>query len=122
MKNSPHGSVSAGSRAGAGADAARSRVPLGAPALKPMATAQQACCCQGRPAVLVLLPRAHADGAVTELLLCARHFRRSVENLDAAGAAVFNSRGALVMPTSWRFPVDALTIAWWSDELYDGED
>jgi len=122
MKNSPRGSAPAGTGADAGADAAHSRVPLDKPALKPMATAQQACCCQARPAVLVLLPRPHADGAVTELLLCARHFRRSLENLDAAGAAVFDSRGTLVMPACWRFPVDALTIAWWSDELYDGED
>ena len=90
-------------------------------ALKPMTNGRQACCCGARPAVLVLLPRPHSDGAVVELLLCARHFRLSSDSLDTAGAVVFNSRGALVMPSAWRFPVDALTIAWWSDELYDGE-
>lgn len=118
MRNSPRSSVSAGSRAGA----AHPRVPFDKMALKPMATAQQACCCSARPAVLALVPRPHSDGAVVELLLCARHLRRCLDGLDAAGAAVFDSRGALITPTSWRFPVDALTMAWWSDELYDGED
>lgn len=92
---------------------------IGQRVLRPLATTRSACCCDQRPAVVVLVPRGTVAGEVVELLLCARHFHKSASALEAAAAGVFDARGRLLMPTAWQFPVDPLTMAWWSDELYE---
>lgn len=48
----------------------------------------RSCCCQARPAVLVLMPATMARPHETDLLLCGHHFRASRRTLAAAGAAV----------------------------------
>lgn len=46
----------------------------------------RSCCCQSRPAVLVLMPATMTRPHETDLLMCEHHFRASRRTLEAAGA------------------------------------
>jgi len=52
-------------------------------------TADRACCCPGRPAVLVVMPATTARPHETELLLCGHHYRVSRHALAEVHAAVY---------------------------------
>jgi hypothetical protein len=49
----------------------------------------RACCCPGRPAVLVIMPATTARPHETELLLCGHHYRVSRHALAEVHAAVY---------------------------------
>jgi len=59
-------------------------------------TADRACCCPARPAVVVIVPSGRHRDHSTEILLCVHHFRASASALDAAGYAVLDTYGRLV--------------------------
>ena len=59
--------------------------------------ADQACCCPARPVVTVIMPPAPGRPHPVELLLCGHHFRVSQAALAAAGAAVYDDTGVLVV-------------------------
>ena len=62
--------------------------PAPASPASPAVLAGRACCCAGRPAVQVTMPRTPARPHQTDLLLCGHHYRASRCALEAAGAAV----------------------------------
>lgn len=64
---------------------------------KPHPMPDRACCCPGRPVVTVLMPPAPGRPHRVDLLLCGHHFRVSRAALEAAGAAAYDSTGALVL-------------------------
>jgi hypothetical protein len=59
--------------------------------------ADRACCCPARPVVTVIMPPAPGRPHPVDLLLCGHHFRVSQAALTAAGAAVYDDTGALVV-------------------------
>ena len=63
---------------------------------RPHIAADRACCCPGRPVVTVIMPPAPGRPHPVDLLLCGQHFRVSQAALTAAGAAVYDDKGALV--------------------------
>jgi hypothetical protein len=56
-------------------------------------TADRACCCPARPAIVAVIPPAAGRDHPTDLLLCGHHYRLSRSSLAAAGAAVFDCTG-----------------------------
>jgi hypothetical protein len=63
----------------------------------PLDITARACCCPARPVVTaVMLPAASRPYPV-DLLLCGHHFRVSQAALQAAGAAVYDQTGLLIM-------------------------
>jgi hypothetical protein len=62
--------------------------PAPGAAAGPAVLAGRACCCAGRAAVRVTMPRTPARPHETDLLLCGHHYRVSRGALEAAGAAV----------------------------------
>jgi hypothetical protein len=65
---------------------------------------ERACCCPARPVVRVVMP-ATATRPEVDLLLCGHHYRTGQAALRAAGAWVYDERGALLMAgTSRRAP------------------
>jgi hypothetical protein len=56
-----------------------------------------ACCCPARPAVRVVMPATASRPAPVDLLLCNHHYRASRAALQAAGATVYDDKGALIM-------------------------
>jgi len=63
----------------------------------PHITAGRACCCPARPVVTVMMPPVPGRPHPVDLLLCGHHFRVSQAALRAAGAAVYDDTGALVL-------------------------
>lgn len=59
--------------------------------------ASRSCCCPAAPAVTVILPPAAARRHPADLLLCGHHYRASQAALRAAGAAVYDRSGALIL-------------------------
>jgi hypothetical protein len=59
--------------------------------------AVQACCCPAKPVVTVVMPSTISRPHPVDLLLCGHHFRVSQASLQAAGAAVYDSTGLLIM-------------------------
>jgi hypothetical protein len=57
-----------------------------------LATADRACCCTAKPAVIVYLPAAE-HGPETDLMLCMHHYRASRQHLAARGARVVDGTG-----------------------------
>lgn len=51
-------------------------------------TAERACCCSAKPAVVAVLPPGPGRNHETDLLLCGHHYRASRDALRAAGATV----------------------------------
>jgi hypothetical protein len=58
---------------------------------------EPACCCPARPVVRVVMPASAARTEPVDLLLCGHHYRASQLALRAAGAAVYDKQGTLVM-------------------------
>ncbi len=56
-------------------------------------TAERACCCPAKPAVVAVLPPAPGRDHETDLLLCGHHYRASRGALEAAGATVMAEGG-----------------------------
>jgi len=63
----------------------------------PLDGAARACCCQARPVVTVVMPPTASRPHPVDLLLCGHHFRVSRAALYAAGAAVYDETGLLIM-------------------------
>jgi hypothetical protein len=57
-----------------------------------LAAAGRACCCPARPVVVAIIPPAAGRPDATDLLLCGHHYRACRDALEAAGAAVRDSR------------------------------
>jgi hypothetical protein len=56
-------------------------------------TAERACCCPAKPAVVAVLPPAPGRDHETDLLLCGHHYRASRDALKTAGATVMAEGG-----------------------------
>ncbi len=56
--------------------------------------ADRACCCEARPAVVVIMPPVAGRLHPTELLLCGHHYRASQMALAMSGATIFTVAGA----------------------------
>jgi hypothetical protein len=56
-------------------------------------TAERACCCPARPAVVAVLPPRPGRDHETDLLLCGHHYRASRDALKAAGATIVAEGG-----------------------------
>ena len=63
----------------------------------PIDVAARACCCPARPVVTVVMPPTANRPHPVDLLLCGHHFRVSQAALQAAGAAVYDETGLLIM-------------------------
>jgi hypothetical protein len=63
----------------------------------PLEVAARACCCPARPVVTVVMPPTASRPHPVDLLLCGHHFRVSQAALQAAGAAVYDRAGLLIM-------------------------
>ena len=63
---------------------------------------ERACCCPARPVVRVMLPAAGNRQNPVDLLLCGHHYRASEAALRAAGAVVYDRKGALIMDAAPR--------------------
>ncbi len=63
----------------------------------PHVVADRACCCCARPVVTVMMPPAAGRPHPVDLLLCGHHFQVSRDALEAAGAAVYDNTGALIL-------------------------
>jgi hypothetical protein len=61
-------------------------------------TAERACCCPAKPAVVAVLPPGPGRDHPTDLLLCGHHYRVARHTLDAAGAEVLDETGQPVRP------------------------
>jgi hypothetical protein len=57
--------------------------------------AERACCCPARPVVRAVMPATARRPEAVDLLLCGHHYRVGQVALLAAGAAVYDERGAL---------------------------
>ena len=68
--------------------------------------ADRACCCPARPVVTVIMPPAPGRPHPVDLLLCGHHFRVSRAALKAAGAAVYDDTGALLVGEASEYPHD----------------
>jgi hypothetical protein len=56
-------------------------------------TAERACCCPAKPAVVAVLPPGPGRDHPTDLLLCGHHYRASRKALETAGATVLAEGG-----------------------------
>jgi hypothetical protein len=56
-------------------------------------TAERACCCPAKPAVVAVLPPGPGRDHPTDLLLCGHHYRASRQALELAGATVLAEGG-----------------------------
>ena len=63
----------------------------------PIDVTARACCCPARPVVTVVMPPTASHPHPVDLLLCVHHFRVSQAALRAAGAAVYDETGLLIM-------------------------
>jgi hypothetical protein len=63
----------------------------------PIGVTARACCCPARPVVTVVMPPTASRPHPVDLLLCSHHFRISQAALQAAGAAVYDQTGLLIM-------------------------
>ena len=63
---------------------------------------ERACCCPARPAVRVIMRATACRPDPVDLLLCGHHYRASQAALQAAGAAVYDHEGVLIMGTAGR--------------------
>ena len=66
----------------------------------PLEVAARACCCPARPVFTVVMPPTASRPHPVDLLLCGHHFRVSQAALQAAGAAVYDRTGLLIMAGS----------------------
>ena len=69
-------------------------IALGGPAAwqRALRSAERACCCPAKPAVVALMPPAPGRTRAADLLLCRHHYRASRKALAAAGATIFDPR------------------------------
>ncbi len=70
-----------------------------APAIdwRALSTAERACCCSAKPAVVVVMPATAGRDHPTDLLLCGHHYRAARAGLAAAGAMAFDRSGRLAI-------------------------
>ena len=67
-----------------------------------LGVSERACCCPARPLVRVMMPAATNRPEPVDLLLCGHHYRASQAALRAAGAVVYDEKGALIMDAAPR--------------------
>jgi len=74
---------------------------------------EPACCCPARPVVRVVMPLTETRPEPVDLLLCGHHYRASQVALRAAGAAVYDRRGTVIMGAAdqRRSPHHQATVA-----------
>ena len=65
---------------------------------------ERACCCPARPVVRVVMPATATRPEPVDLLLCGHHYRAGQAALRAAGATVYDERGALLMSAAAPCP------------------
>jgi len=70
-------------------------------------SAEHACCCSAKPAVIAVMPPTSGRPHETDLLLCAHHYRVSRQALDRVGAAVLTVVGMEVDDDLWPVGKDA---------------
>lgn len=58
---------------------------------------ERACCCPARPVIRVIMPATATRPEPVDLLLCGHHYHVSQASLRAAGAAVYDEKGTLIM-------------------------
>ena len=63
-----------------------------------LARADRSCCCLAWPLVAAVMPPSSGRPHPVELLLCGHHYRASVLELLAAGAAVYDRDGVVIPP------------------------
>jgi hypothetical protein len=61
-------------------------------------TADRACCCAAKPAVVAVLPPSPERDHATDLLLCGHHYRAARYALAAVGATIMDETGQPVLP------------------------
>jgi hypothetical protein len=64
--------------------------------------ADRACCCPARPLVTAIIPASPGRSYPIDLLLCGHHFWVSRAALQAAGAAVYDGKGTLILGAGKR--------------------
>lgn len=74
--------------------------------LRTLRTADRACCCPAKPAVMALMPTDAHRARHTDLLFCAHHYRAARNGLATAGATVVDDVGR-VLDTTDAWPVTA---------------
>ncbi len=84
-----HGTVSRADRARLAEELAEIGMALG--------VSERACCCPARPQVRVVMPVSPYRPEPVDLLLCGHHYRAGQAALRAAGAAVYDGKGSLIM-------------------------
>ena len=62
-----------------------------------LGVSERACCCPARPQVRVVMPVTPTRPEPVDLLLCGHHCRAGQAALRAAGAAVYDRKGSLIM-------------------------
>lgn len=67
----------------------------------------RACCCQAKPAVLVIMPPTVGRPQPTELLLCWQHYHVSQRSLAAARAVAHLADSTPAAHTPWPSTVEA---------------
>jgi hypothetical protein len=67
--------------------------------LRALRTADRACCCSAKPAVMALMPASRHRPHQTDLLLCAHHYRAARNDLAAVGATVVDDAGHVLATT-----------------------
>jgi hypothetical protein len=74
---------------------------------------ERACCCPARPVVRVVMPATASRREPVDLLLCGHHYQAGQVALLAAGAAVYDERGALLagMPADRRSRLRRAAVA-----------
>ncbi len=58
---------------------------------------EPACCCPARPVVRVVMPATATRSEPADQLSCGHHYRAGQRALRAAGAVVYDERGAVIM-------------------------
>jgi hypothetical protein len=77
--------------------AAHEQLRAGPERVAPLEVAARACCCPARPVVTVVIPPTASRPHPVDLLMCGHHFRITQAALRAAGAAVYDRTGLLIM-------------------------
>jgi hypothetical protein len=67
-----------------------------------LGVSDRADCCPARPVVRAILPATATRPEPVDLLLCGHHYRASRAALHAAGAAIYDEQGALLMDAAQR--------------------
>jgi hypothetical protein len=65
---------------------------------RPLTLEDRADCCPALPVVTVIMPPSPGRPLPADLRLCGHHYRASSATLRAAGASMYDARGAVIAP------------------------